>query len=647
MKVSRNKLRRNWFYTLLVLIIGVISVGINVAYNGIKSSNEYSGEFENYYFDEKKEMAKLEVENRVDEINYELQNIQQSQQKLIKEKILYVEWLLKQQNLLAISDEKERNDATIKVLNNVTAYDSDYTYFAITVEGVLLKSGTNAELEGLNLYNVQDTNGVYYIREMIKAVDTEEGVYVTYKWPKEKYGEALEKTSYCLYLPELDIIIGTGIYDVDVQEALKEVIYKRFQSYYEDSDEYIFLADFDSTVRVTGDKNSIGEKLNEVYDTNGQTVHDLLMDTIKEEGEGFVTYSYYKKNSSQVATKTSYVKSIDEWGAYIGMGFYIDDLNVAIEKYADEYRKDSYVEIFSALLGLIVIMLLVYTLIKRGIHLQTQYMQQEEMVFTEFLRLSNEAIFVITTSGKVLYKNAIAKKMIGNNIESYFNGTRVEFEKVKEKTYRISNQKGRKYYVEIKVDEIIYQGYESLIYFIKDITKQFLETHEFEKMALIDELSGLPNRRKLNNDFEDICFNKNGMVNVVITMIDLDQFKTINDTYGHDVGDRVIQLLAKTFNARLRQSDTIYRYGGEEFVVILHDISLEDSIKILEDINNNFSRLSVSEVGISSTFSGGAVLIDWQEEEYSLQNILKISDQLLYQAKSMGRSRIETQLNQE
>ena len=120
-------------------------------------------------------------------------------------------------------------------------------------------------------------------------------------------------------------------------------------------------------------------------------------------------------------------------------------------------------------------------------------------------------------------------------------------------------------------------------------------------------------------------------------MIDLDKFKDVNDTHGHDVGDSVLKLFVEEIKNNIRESDIFIRYGGEEFVLLLPNTDLENAKviteklrKVIEDCNQiNFLRFTIS-IGVAAFIAS----------EDNLESILKKADEALYEAKNSGRNRV-------
>jgi diguanylate cyclase (GGDEF)-like protein len=130
---------------------------------------------------------------------------------------------------------------------------------------------------------------------------------------------------------------------------------------------------------------------------------------------------------------------------------------------------------------------------------------------------------------------------------------------------------------------------------------------------------------------------------LTVAMIDIDHFKSINDTYGHPVGDQVIRGLAWLLKGRLRSIDLIGRYGGEEFMIALPDISQEQAHSVIDRIRLDFSALPHAHPGgaLYATFSAGVAAYPIVE---TAAGLTELADSALLQAKRLGRNRVEKSL---
>jgi len=121
-------------------------------------------------------------------------------------------------------------------------------------------------------------------------------------------------------------------------------------------------------------------------------------------------------------------------------------------------------------------------------------------------------------------------------------------------------------------------------------------------------------------------------------MLDIDYFKKVNDTYGHPIGDRILRNLSMFLKQRLRKTDHIGRYGGEEFAIILPDTGPDGARQVLDSIRESFSRLhqQAGDKEFTVTFSCGVAC--WQGE--SSQSLCERADRALYTSKENGRDQV-------
>ncbi|WFD10226.1 cache domain-containing protein [Tepidibacter hydrothermalis] len=643
MKLTQKKINKNRFFMIIAIVLGFFLLAVYMLLSDINHTNKSVKRFDHFVRNEMRDIVRNEVLNRIDEIEYDLSMLHKEQNKIIKGKIEMIAHMLLSSDTAKINNMEERKIEFLKEFERIAKADKEYLYFALSTEGILLRSSTDDRREGKNIIDSKDQEGSYYIREMLKVINKQEGIYVTYYSPKEKDGEPLRKTSYCLYIPEFDIIIGTGSYDVDIEKVLKEATFSRIQSYYQDSEDYIFIVGYDGIAHVFGDNRLIGKSTKKIYDTNGKSIHKLFMEAIENDSEGYVNYDYYKRNSKEKSEKISFVKRLDMWEAYIAMGFHVDDLNQELNIHINDFKSEYYKELIFTLILMFFIGLVILYFVRKSLILQSQYIHQEEIVFEKLFQLSSEGILIVSNQGNVIFQNPIINKIIGENLSDYIDKEgQVYFNEISEDVYSIKNDNGRTYYIEWNKKSIIYHGIDSYIYFISDITSKFLKSNELEHMALYDELTKLPNRRKLIDDFKYIIENNTAKDSTVIAMIDLDYFKKVNDEYGHAIGDEVLKLVGECFTNKLRKRDQIYRLGGEEFIVLLRDITIEDAQSVLTNICNEFYDMSKERFGFPITFSGGATEVELNlYGEVCLGDVLNKADILLYKAKNKGRARIE------
>lgn len=183
----------------------------------------------------------------------------------------------------------------------------------------------------------------------------------------------------------------------------------------------------------------------------------------------------------------------------------------------------------------------------------------------------------------------------------------------------------------------IYRKIEAIEYnLLNQKARQAGESLDLMLKATTDPLTGVPNREHLNTHLGKV-FGKVAPLSLV--MADIDHFKKINDTYGHDAGDVVLKKFAQLVRGSIRPSDYLFRYGGEEFIIVANT-DLKETAEIIERVRKEVanSPININEtdtVNITASFGvAGYRPGDTQE------NLLKRADEALYRAKQGGRNRV-------
>jgi len=154
-----------------------------------------------------------------------------------------------------------------------------------------------------------------------------------------------------------------------------------------------------------------------------------------------------------------------------------------------------------------------------------------------------------------------------------------------------------------------------------------------------DSLTGLLNRRAFKKMLKrEISFAIRHNLPLSFVMIDIDYFKKINDTYGHDMGDHVLKIFAKTLRKSIRHEDILARYGGEEFILVLPNTNLKNAFQASEIIRHKIEELQIKGIKRKITASFGITELLPTDNEMSF---IKRADEALYIAKRNGRNRCE------
>ena len=183
-----------------------------------------------------------------------------------------------------------------------------------------------------------------------------------------------------------------------------------------------------------------------------------------------------------------------------------------------------------------------------------------------------------------------------------------------------------------------------VVLFFRQLVKKLAEARRLlETLATTDPLTGLYNRRQIMTRLEEECERiQRGGIGLSCIMLDVDHFKQVNDTYGHQQGDEVLKMIARQARASLRAYDVVGRYGGEEFIVLLPETDLETAQAVAERL-----RMAIQTSAILKTATGqpqpttvSLGLTQWRSGD-TVDALIHRADEALYRAKANGRNRIE------
>ena len=174
-----------------------------------------------------------------------------------------------------------------------------------------------------------------------------------------------------------------------------------------------------------------------------------------------------------------------------------------------------------------------------------------------------------------------------------------------------------------------------IVVFILFVSKKFID--KYEHLATKDKLTNIFNRIKIDDLLkEQIEISKRYNRNLSIIFFDIDHFKRVNDTYGHKTGDYVLKEIANLVSSNIRKSDFFGRWGGEEFLIILPETSLEEAYNVAEKLRKIIENHSFKDVGqITCSFG----VVDYKKDE-TVTELIERVDKLLYKAKENGRNKV-------
>lgn len=288
---------------------------------------------------------------------------------------------------------------------------------------------------------------------------------------------------------------------------------------------------------------------------------------------------------------------------------------------------------------------------------------------TQAVEQSPANIVITDLHGHIEYANAACQRDTGYSREEMLgaNPRLLQSGKTPQETYRslwsalrhgekwegefINRRKNGEEYIESAIVAPVRDAGGAVTHYLavkQDITDKKRAEAEIHTLAYFDPLTDLPNRRLLMDRLSQaLIASKRSRAHGALVILDLDNFKVLNDTRGHDVGDRLLRDVAQRLIAHVRQEDTVARLGGDEFVVILEHLSEDEASAALQaELIAEKARQALSQpyypddtgCGHDATASAGITL--FQGADISADMLLKQADVALYQAKDAGRDRL-------
>lgn len=193
-------------------------------------------------------------------------------------------------------------------------------------------------------------------------------------------------------------------------------------------------------------------------------------------------------------------------------------------------------------------------------------------------------------------------------------------------------------YVEVIIYLVLTLLFATVVQYRSDVTRRekYLWAKQLEAQSTTDKLTGVHNRLWFDYTLTDWCAGKDNVKNFSLVLMDIDNFKAINDTHGHLVGDQVLAESARVVKESVRCTDFLARWGGEEFALLLPGADVAKAAELAEHIRKSIENHSFGKVG-HITFSLGVTAY---EEGDQLDSLVKKADNMLYAAKNGGKNRV-------
>nr|WP_249116061.1 EAL domain-containing protein [Azoarcus sp. L1K30] len=584
--------------------------------------------------------------------------------------------------------DQEVRRLIVEALRKVRFFDGRGYYFIDDLEGRFVLLPTAPQLEGRLLPDNQDDTGRYIMRGLIDAAREPAGKgFFNYRWYRPNTrGRMADKLAYVRHFAPYNWLIGSGDYTDEWDAVQQREAMHRLRTLRFGKSGYIGLLDSDGQVLLSPSE-AVLERMAPGALSALQRDALAALHRKAQQGGGLLRYEWIDPQTGRQVSKLALVRIYEPWGWTVVATVLEDELRSALEEERISYEAGdgaAVADLLTKVMLALVVALAASFLFSywsrslfRAYYLENVAQRDALRRQALELRESEDKLAVILDSVEAYiyikgsdycyqYANRKvceffgrdAREVIGRDDGAFFDHDTAETlrandARVLEKGEHVAveelnvrhGEEGAHTFLSVKIplrheDGHIY----ALCGISTDITQRKTMEEEIKRLAFYDSLTGLPNRRLLIDRLQQqLTASVRGKTCGALLFIDLDNFKTLNDTLGHDKGDLLLRQVAERLVKCVRDEDTVARLGGDEFVVMLGSLEADrDTVaasartvaeKIIACLGrphvfDGQSRFSTPSIGIT-LFAGKGVAVD---------DLLRQADLAMYQAKAAGRN---------
>ena len=562
----------------------------------------------------------------------------------------------------------------IEAIRPMRFFDGRGYFFIDDMKGQFILLPTGPHYEGKDGIDNRDDTGHYIMRGLIDAARRPDGQgFSRYRWYRPDSPKVMaDKIAYVRYFKPFDWLIGTGDYTYEWEEMQKQEAIARLRRIRIGDSGYVGILNLQGKSILSPGLPSVEGKFIPAMPSRYHEALNKLMETARS-GGGLVNYVWPHPKTGALAKKTALVRTFEPWGWVLVANIYLDETEAAIAKEMGVRREANLQR--TSLLALVVALTLAlgvltsFTFTRWARQLFQRYDQERKRTEMD-LRISaiafeaQEGMFVTDDQSVILRVNRSFTDITGYTPEDVIGKTPAIlssgrhdarfFESIWKQIAEHDAWRGEIWnrrkdgtvYPEWLTITAVRNALGTVTHYVStltDITLRKAAEEQIRHLAFFDPLTRLPNRRMLLDRLNQAMVNSRRTAQTgALLFIDLDHFKMVNDTLGHDKGDGLLEQVAHRLTESVREGDTVARQGGDEFVVMLENLGPDrteaatraDLIgqKILQRVSRPYH---VAGHEIVSSCSVGVALFQGQTD--TPEELMKRADTAMYQAKEAGR----------
>ena len=563
----------------------------------------------------------------------------------------------------------------LDVLRPMRFFDGRGYYFVDDMQGHFVLLPTAPQLEGKNGLDNRDDTGRYIMRGLIEAALQPEGQgFANYRWYRPDQPTVMaDKIAYVRRFSPYDWIIGAGDYTYEWDKQQQQAALVRLRNLRFGTTGTIAVIDEHGRPLRIPNTPWLEGKVPAEMSASQRTVTQRLQEVAKQ-GGGFVNYEWIDPRTDLAGQKTALVQAYAPWGWTLVATVFNDELQATLDAEISDQAKGNAQRRW-ALAGVVLGALLIGLLGSLGFsrwsgELFRRYHAQRQRADAD-LRIaaiafeSQEGMFVTDANSKILRVNQSFTDITGYSATEAIGHTPALLQSGKHDRafYEtmwaalanagawhgeiFNRRKSGAIFPEWLTITAVKGDDDQVTHYVctlTDNTQRKSDEAAIRQLAFYDGLTRLPNRRLLTDRLQHALMSSaRTQCQGAVMFIDLDNFKMVNDTLGHHLGDVLLQEVALRLQAAVRECDTVARLGGDEFVVMLEELNNDAqeaanqaqavAEKILSALNQPY-QLEGNDVNHSCSI--GVTLFSAQGAE----DLMKQADLAMYQAKNEGKSTV-------